>query len=140
MRLEPTRLRALHLLPDFTDGMGVHALGSELAFGYQLFDGIHIDDAIDLAEQLSLCLGTIAVADRIDEQVAQRMAFEQLAENVVNFAAERGARLFEFFQQTTIDLALACIGSAKIPEMTHFRLADAMDAAEALFEAVRVPR
>ena len=39
-----------------------------------------------------------------------------------------------------IDIALAGFLGDEVPEMADLRLADAVDAAEALFEAVRIPR
>ena len=106
----------------------------------KLLDRGDVDRAIDLAEQLGLLLRPIAVADRIDQQVAQRLALEQLAEHVIDLAAERGARLFQLFQQAAIDLAFARVGGAEVPEVADLGLADAVDAAEALLHPVRVPR
>ena len=99
-----------------------------------------IDRAVDLAEQFGLLLRPVAIADRIDEQVAQRLALEQLAEHVIDLAAERLARLFQLLQKPPIDLAFARVGGAQVPEVADLGLADAVDAAEPLFEPVRVPR
>ena len=140
MRLQAAGLRALHLLADFATALRVHAFRRELALGDQLLDRVDIDRAIDLAEQLGLLLRPIAVADRIDQQIAQGVALEQFAEHVVDLAAKRRARLFQLFEQAAIDLAFARVGRAQVPEVTDLGLADAVDAAEALFEPVRVPR
>jgi hypothetical protein len=64
------------------------------------------DGAVPLAEQFRLRLRPVAVADRIDQEVAQRVAFEQFAENVVNLAAEGDAGLFQFLKKAPVDLAL----------------------------------
>ena len=98
-----------------------------------------VDRAVDLAEQFGLVLRPVAVADRLDQQIAQRLALEQLAQHVIDLAAERRARLFQLFQQAAIDFALARVRGAQVPEVADFRLPDAVDAAEALFESVRVP-
>ena len=140
MRLKAARLRPLHLLADFADGVRVHALRRELALGDQLLDRVHVDSAVHLAEELRLLLRPIAVADRIDQKIAQSVALEQFAENVVDLAAERRARLFQLLKQAAIDLAFARVGRAQVPEVTDFRLTDAVDAAEALFNSVRIPR
>ena len=100
---------------------------------------VDIDRAVDLAEQLGLRLGLVAVADRLDQQVAQRVALEQLAEHVVDLAAERRARLFQLLEQAAVDLALARVGGAEVPQVADLGLADAVDAAEALLQPVRVP-
>ena len=47
---------------------------------------------------------------------------------------------FELLQQRAIDLALAGLLGDQVPEVADLGLADAVDAAEALLEAVRVPR
>ena len=65
-----------------------------------------------LRKSSAFYLGPIAVADRIDEEVAQSMPLEQFAEHVVDLAAERGARLFQLFEQPPINLALAGVCGA----------------------------
>ena len=86
-------------------------------------------------------LGLVAVADRLDQQVAQRPALElELAEHVEDLAAERLARLLQLLQQRAIDIALARLVGDQVPQVADLGLADAVDAAEALLEAVRVPR
>ena len=47
---------------------------------------------------------------------------------------------FELGEQTIIDFALAGFLGHEVPEMADLLLADAVDAPEALFEAVRIPR
>ena len=73
------------------------------------------------------------------KKVAQRLALEQLAEHVEDLAAERVARLFELFEQPAIDLALSGVGCAEVPEVADLGLADAVNAAEPLLNAVRIP-
>ena len=139
MRLQPPRLGALHLLPDGGHGTRVHALRGELALDDQPLDGRHVDRAVHLAEQLGLLLRPVAVADRVDQEVAQGVALEQLAQHVVDLAAEGGAGLLELLQQAAEDLVLAGAGGAQVPQMADLGLADAVDAAEALLQPVRVP-
>ena len=86
-------------------------------------------------------LGLIAVADRLDQQLAQRTPLElELAEHVEHLAAERLARLLELVQQLAIDVAFARLFRDQVPQVAHLGLADAVDAAEPLLEAVGVPR
>ena len=86
-------------------------------------------------------LGLVAVADGLDQQFAQRTPLElELAEHVEDLAAERLARLFELLQQPAIDVAFAGLVRHQVPEVADLGLADAVDAAEALLEAVGVPR
>ena len=85
-------------------------------------------------------LGLVAVADRLDQQLAQRPALElELAEHVEDLAAERLPRLLELLQQPAVDVALARLLGDEVPQVADLGLADAVDAAEALLEAVRVP-
>ncbi len=140
MRLEPARLRALHLLADFGDGRGVHALGRQLPLGHEALDALDIDGAFNPFEQFGLLGRRVAISDRLDQQVAKGMPFEQLTEHVIDLAAERLPRLFQLLKEAAIDLALACVGSAEVPKVANLCLADAMDAAEPLFQAVGVPR
>ena len=137
--LQAPRLRALHLFPDRRDGVRVHALGGQLPLGHQAFDGADVHGVVHLLEQARLCLRRVAVADGVDQQVTQCLALEQLAQHVVHLAAQRRPRLFQLFQQAAVDLALAGVGGAEVPEVADLGLADAMDAAEALLQPVRVP-
>jgi len=53
-------------------------------------------------------LGELAVSDRRDEQIAQRLAVKlHLSENIEHLPAEGGARLFELPKQRLIHIALA---------------------------------
>ena len=62
-----------------------------------------------LAEQLGLGLGLVAIPDRVHEEIAERVAFEQLAEHVEHPPASALARLGQLLQQAAIDFApLAC--------------------------------
>ena len=95
---------------------------------------------VDDLRQAGAHLGLVAVADRLDQQLAQRPALElELAEHVEDLAAERLARLLELLQQRAIDVALAGLLGDQVPEVADLGLADAVDAAEALLEAVGVP-
>jgi hypothetical protein len=86
-------------------------------------------------------LRQVAVADGFDQKVAQRPALElELAEHIENLSAERLSGFFEFLQQTAIDVALAGLLGHQVPQVADLGLADAVDAAEALLQPVRVPR
>ena len=62
-----------------------------------------------------------------------------LAEHVEDLTAQGLALLVKFLQQPVIDLAFAGLLGDEIPEMANLGLADAVDAAEPLLEAVGVP-
>ncbi len=48
--------------------------------------------------------------------------------------------LLKLLEQGMEDFAFACLSGHKIPEMTYFRLPDAVDTPETLLKAIRVPR
>jgi hypothetical protein len=64
----------------------------------------------------------------------------ELAKHIEDLTAQRLPRLFELFQQLAIDVALARFFGHQVPEVADLGLADAVDAAEALLQPVRVPR
>src|SRR5207302_10314920 len=85
-------------------------------------------------------LGLLAITDRLDEQLAERLAFElELAQNVEHLAAERFPSFFELFEECAVDLALARLLGDQIPEVAYLRLTDTMNAAEALLKTIGVP-
>jgi hypothetical protein len=84
---------------------------------------------------------TVAVADSFHEQLSERAVVESdFAENVEDLAAESFALLAEFLEEPIIDGALAGFRSDQIPEVADLGLTDAVDPAEALFDAIGVPR
>jgi len=84
-------------------------------------------------------LRLVAVADRVDEQLPQRGLTEDLAEHVEDLAAQRLALLVELGEQLVEHVALARLQRHEVPQVAHLGLADAVDAAEALLQPVRVP-
>ena len=63
-----------------------------------------------------------------------------VAEHVEDLAAVGLALLLDLLQQPGEDLALAGVAGDEVPQAADLRLADAVDAAEALLDPVRVPR
>ena len=68
------------------------------------------------------------------------MPSKHFAKNVEDAAIERVALDTEFFKKPEKHITFAGFLGDKIPEMADFLLADAVDASEALFEAVWIPR
>ena len=85
-------------------------------------------------------LGVVAVADGLQEQVAQRGFVEGVAEDVKDFAAVGFALFFDLDEQPGVDVAFAGVAGDDVPQSADLFLADAVDAAEALLDAVGVPR
>ena len=63
----------------------------------------------------------------------------ELAEHVEHLAAEGLAGFLDLVQEGAVDVALAGLLGDQVPEVADLGLADAVDAAEALFQAVGVP-
>jgi hypothetical protein len=74
-----------------------------------------IENAVDLLEELGANLGLVAVTDRFDEQLLERLFIERLPENVENPTAERLALLFELQEEPLENLALSGFNSDDVP-------------------------
>jgi len=81
----------------------------------------------------------IAIADRFDDQVLEALFLEDIAEDVKHLALERITLDGDLFEQPVPYGPFACFLGDEAPKMAHLRLADAVNAAEPLFEAIRVP-
>ena len=100
-----------------------------------------VERLVEHRRQVGPDLGAFAEADGLDQQIAQRLALElELAEHVEYLAAQGLASLLELFQQPAINIALAGLFGHQVPQMAHLGLADAVNAAEALLDAVGIPR
>ena len=69
-----------------------------------------IDRTIDLLEKTRFHVLLLAILDRLEQQILQRHTVEQFAEHVIDTAAQRLARSFQFLQQPRVNLAFARIG------------------------------
>ncbi len=140
MRLEPPRFSPFHVLPDLADVGDVHGIVAQRPPFEELADMLPIEGVVHLLEQPGLDLGLVAVSDRLQQQLAQRPVLEpQGAEDVEDLSPQGLALLRDLFEQPLIDFAFARVLGDEVPEVADLGLADAMDAAEALLQAVRVP-
>ena len=86
-------------------------------------------------------LWLIAVADRLDQQFSQRAALElELAEHVEDLAAQGMPSPFQLVEKRLIYIPFSGLLGHQVPKMADLRLADSMNATEALLKAIRVPR
>ena len=85
-------------------------------------------------------LGELAIADRVEEEIAQRLVGEGTAEDVKDLAAVCRSLLLDLFEESLEDLALPGVGGDEVPESADLLLADAVHATEALLDAVGIPR
>ena len=139
MRLQLPGLGAFHLVADSLDVGRAHDVADQRALVDDLAQGV-AHSRVTPRSELALHLGLLAVADRLDQQVAQALAAEGLAENVEDLTAERLALLIQLLEEPLEDLALARLLGHQVPQVADLGLADAVDPAEPLLDAVRVPR
>ena len=119
-------------------GLG-EVLRGEGAFLEEVLEAV-TDGGVDDLVHLGLHVGAFAVLDGVEQEVAQRRLGEGFAEDVEDLAAVGLAHLVELLQQSGEDLALAGVGGDEVPQAADLLLADAVDAAETLLDAVGVPR
>ena len=138
--LQAAGLGDFHLLLHLEEALGAHGfLRKGVAFEETLDVG-DVESMVDALETAGATLGLIVVADGIQQEILEAPFLEDLAENVKDPAVEGIVDGGEFGEQAVIDLALAGFLGDEIPQVTDLVLADAVDAPEALFEAVWVPR
>ena len=119
----------------------VHGVVGKRTFFEQILEPTTVERVLQHRRQAGTHLGLIAVADRLDQKIAQRFALElELAEHIEHLAAEGLTGLLQLIQQLAINVAFAGLFGHQVPKMAHLSLADAVDAAETLFEAVGIPR
>ena len=141
MRLEAAGLHALHVLADDGHGFGVHHVLRERVILHQLAYGLAVEGLLHVGVEAGLHGGVTAVAHGFDEQFAQGAVVERdLAEYVEDLASQRLLLLLQFFKEFFEDLAFAGLGGDEVPEPAVLGLSYAVDSAEALFEAIWVPR
>ena len=138
--LEPAGLGPLHLLADLPmRRTSMLIVGEGAARSSSVVRCVAVERASTTSVQPGADLGLVAVADRLQEQVAQRIASKTLAQHVEDLAAQRLALDLQLLEQALEDLALARLLGHQVPEVADLGLADAVDAAEPLLEAVGVP-
>ena len=106
-------------------------------------DGDHVvavEGIVDFLAKTGANFRLVAIADGFQQHFLEAVAFKDFAKNVEHLALERLAHDSKFFEQAEIDITLAGFLGDEIPEVADLLLADAVDATEALFEAVWIPR
>ena len=138
--LQATGVGPLHVLADALDPAGVHGVVGQHPLFDQVLQVAPVEADVEDGIEEGLDLVALAIADRLDQELAQGLPLElELAEYVEDLAAQGLARLFQFFQQLAINVAFAGLLRHQVPEVADLVLADAVDAAEALFQPVGVP-
>src|ERR1035441_10377344 len=139
--LQTPSLDALHGFSAASDLGGVHRVVRESTFFDQFEKPIVVEGVFHDLEKTSANFRTIPVADSLHEQLPERAVVESdFAEDVEDLTAESFALLAEFLKEPIIDGALAGLSRDQVPEVADLGLTNAMDTAEALFDAIGVPR
>ena len=85
--------------------------------------------------------GLFAIPDGLDQQLPQRSSLEvQLPQYIEDLPTQGLPRLLQLVEQLAIDIALPRLVRHEIPQVAHLRLANTMNAAEALLQPIGVPR
>jgi hypothetical protein len=116
-------------------------LAGERAAVEKLLQAGGVERGVDHLVQAGAHRGVVAVAHGLDQQVAQGLlAKRHAAQHVEHLAVQGAALLAQLGEQARVHVALAGVLGHEVPQVAHLGLADAVDAAEALLEAVGVPR
>ena len=138
--LEAAGLGFFHLLLHGEEALGAHGFLGESVAVEDVAKCVAIEGVVDSLAETGANFRLVAVADGLEEQILEAVALEDFAKNVEDTAIERVALDAKFFEKPEIDIAFAGFLGDEIPEVADLLLADAVDAAEALFEAIRIPR
>ena len=141
VRLQAPCFGAFHVFPHLGDAGGIEGVLGQRALFDQRLQTRAIHGCGHGLREAGAHRRFIAVANGFDQELAQVAATElQLAENVEHLAAQVEAGLFQLVEQSAVHVSFAGVRGDEIPQMAHLRLADAVDAPEALLQAVGVPR
>src|ERR1019366_1233870 len=107
MGLKAPGLRALHFFPDPLNRAGIHAVAGKRAFLEEFLAALPVGQVINDLVEAGRGLWLVDVTDGFDQQVAQALIAEDLAEDVENAAAEGLAFLLNLLEQAFVDVAFA---------------------------------
>ena len=108
VRLEPARLRTLHVLSYPMDSARIHRVVRQGPLFDEILDLTLIEGVGHGLVETSPNLRLLTVANRLDHEVAEWLAIElHFAEHVEHLAAQRAAGLVELLQQRPVDVTLA---------------------------------
>ena len=94
---------------------------------------------LDTLAQTGAYFRLVTVADGLKKKVLEAVTLKYLPEDVEDSPTQRSALDTKLFEEAEKHIAFAGFLGDEIPEVADFLLADAMDASEALFEAVWIP-
>ena len=99
VRLEAARFGTLHVFADALDTARVHGVVRQRTLVQQVLEMAAVEGLIQNGGEVGFDLRALTVADRLDEEITQRFAFElELDQHVEHLAAEGLPRLFELLR------------------------------------------
>ncbi|MNZ54650.1 hypothetical protein D3C78_725570 [compost metagenome] len=137
--LELAGLGLLHLLLDRIEVGQAHVLLDQGIAAEDFAQMFGIQCAVDHLGQLGTGFRGITVADGFDQQILEGDVVEGLAEHIEDLAAERLLLDFQLFEQLLEHRAFAGFLGDDVPQVADLGLADTVDTAETLLQAIRVP-
>ena len=82
----------------------------------------------------------VAVADGLQHEFTQRLVLEaHPAQHIEDLPAQRNTLFLQLLKEPLENLALARFAGNQVPQMADFRLANTVNASEALLQPVRIP-
>src|ERR1035437_5031206 len=84
---------------------------------------------------------TLAITDRLNQQIPQRLSAElDFTQNVKHLTMQCLTGLIELFQQRPVNVSFAGLVGDQVPEMADLCLPDTVNATKALLDPVGIPR
>ena len=141
VRLQPARFGPFHVLADTVYAACVHRIVSDRALFEEVLKVAAVERMIDGRGQPRQYFRLFAIPYGLDQQLPQRSSFEvQLPQYIEDLPTQGLPRLLQLVEQLAIDIALPRLVRHEIPQVAHVRLANTMNAAEALLQTIGVPR
>ena len=110
--------------------------GSPIQEGLEV---ICVESGIDALIQPLADIRAVVVNDGVEEELLEALLLKDLAKDVEDAPLESRADRFQLGKEAVVDLALSGLLGDEIPQVANLLLADAMNAAEALLQAIRIP-
>ena len=140
MRLHSPGLGPFHILMDPEDLAGIHDVASQSRFCNEVLDLPPVESLAHLPRQALPNVRLLAVPDGFQQQFAQGFAtILQPSQHVEHLTAQRLPGFIQLSQQRLVNVAFPGALCNEVPQVADFGLADAVNATEALFNAVRIP-
>ncbi len=140
VRLEAAGFGTFHVLTNGLNTAYVHRLVGQSPLLDEFLQLLTIHSAGHDSRKTGTNLGPFAVANRFDQEFSQRFPLElQFPEDVEDLSAQGFSCFLDLVEERSVNIALAGLVGYEVPQVADFRLANPVDAAKALFQAVRIP-